>query len=154
MNDRKQLVCALVYEFRDVELRCIVRALAVADVHSVDIEVNARDNAEEAQNMNVVGICDLKALAVDSGGHMLGQVRIGQVEFIGAVEIYRRLVAGTLPGRGNLYFVKLNALRIQNLGDERDVAVIFEIPLAGEHLDKIGIGALVFNIDGAQLFLF
>ena len=85
---------------------------------------------------------------------MLGQVRIGQVEFIGAVEIYRRLVAGTLPGRGNLYFVKLNALRVQNLGDERDVAVIFEIPLAGEYLDKIGIGALVFNIDGAQLFLF
>ena len=154
MNDRKQLVCALVYEFRDVELRRIVRTLAVADVHSVDIEVNARDNAEEAQNMNVVGICDLKALAVDSGGHMLGHVRVGQVELVGAVEIDRRLIAGTLPGRGNLYFVKLNALRVQNLGNERDVAVIFEIPLAGENLDKVGVRALMFEIDGAKLLLF
>lgn len=62
MNDCEQLVRALVYKFRDVELRRIVRALAVADIHSVDIEVNARNDAEEAQNMNIVGICDFKSL--------------------------------------------------------------------------------------------
>lgn len=109
MNDREQLVRALVYKFRNVELRRIVRALAVADIYSVDVEVNARNNAEKAQNMNIVGICHFESLAVDSGGHMLGHVRVGQVELVGAVEIDRRFVAGALPCRGNMYLVELNA---------------------------------------------
>lgn len=154
MNDCEQLVRALVYKFRDVELRRIVRALAVADIHSVDIKVNARNNAEEAQNMNIVGICDFKSFAVDSGGHMLGYIRVGQVELVGAVEIDRRLVAGALPCRGDMYPVKLNACRVEHFGDEGDIIVIFEIPLAGENLDKVGISALVLEIDGAQLLLF
>ena len=109
MNDREQLVRALVYKFRNVELRRIVRALAVADIYSVDVEVNARNNAEKTQNMNIVGICHFESLAVDSGGHMLGHVRVGQVELVGAVEIDRRFVAGALPCRGNMYLVELNA---------------------------------------------
>ena len=154
VNDCEQLVRALVYKFRDVELRRIVRALAVADIHSVDIKVNARNDAEEAQNMNIVGICDFKSFAVDSGGHMLGYIRVGQVELVGAVEIDRRLVAGALPCRGDMYPVELNACRVEHFGDERDIVVIFEIPLAGENLDKVGISALVLEIDGAQLLLF
>ena len=35
-----------------------------------------------------------------------------------------------------------------SFGDERDIVVIFEIPLAGENLDKVGISALVLEIDG------
>ena len=154
MNDCEQLVRALVYKFRNVELRRIVRALAVADIHSVDIKVNARNDAEEAQNMNIVGICDFKSFAVDSGGHMLGYIRVGQVELVGTVEIDRRLVAGALPCRGDMYPVELNACRVEHFGDERDIVVIFEIPLAGENLDKVGISALVLEIDGAQLLLF
>jgi len=48
----------------------------------------------------------------------------------------------------------LNACRIEHFGDERDIVVIFEIPLAGENLDKVGVRALMFEIDGAQLLLF
>jgi len=53
-----------------------------------------------------------------------------------------------------MYPVELNASRVEHFGDERDIVVIFEIPLAGENLDKVGISALVPEVDGAQLLLF
>ena len=153
MYHDQQLVAPFLHKRADIELRRVVRALAVPDERAVEKDVDTRRRTEEIEQEHLVRLFDVEEQTVHAARHFFGQLRRTVVEGVGAVDICRVFKARALPCGRHVYALETDRVGIERLGQIGKVRVVFEIPFARKHAHLVGAGAFFLKRRMAQRLL-
>ena len=108
-----------------------MRALAVAHILAVYVNVEGRDDAEEGQNKLIAQRFEREDFAINAHGDIRRDFRWLAGELITLINIEWRLIACALPIGWHLNTVEGFYVGVERLWQFRYLVVIVTIPLSG-----------------------
>ena len=113
--------------------------LAVTDITSVHIKRNAGANAEKRDHAVRRRRRQSKFLCIHARRHFGRNKRIIRREFISRIYVHRTFISGSLPGRGNIDFIKRDFIGVKIIRQPGKLFVIFKIPFSRKDSNNLTV---------------